>query len=262
MHARAAARSRLAPAIAALALACTAASRPDAATSDRPAAAARTARLCRGTGEHELARWLVAISIARSHGHTALVDETDRVVWGVRSTDGVVAIDDDVRATMDREPLASLTWLVGAWRGTREGATTTERWCPELDGRLVGDNRTVAASREVAFELLAIEQRDGIATYLARPGGRTPPTAFPREPGSDSTAARFADPTHDFPQVLDYVRAGDRLDVVARGGGHQLVFAWTGPSPAPSDPAAAAVELAAQCEAVRAANPRAIPSPP
>lgn len=245
----------------------TLACRPDPAPTDAPhttASAQRFARLTRSPDDQaELARWVVAIAITRARGHVALIDDRDQVVWGTRPPGEPIAIDDDVRAAMAREPLASLHWMVGSWSGTADGATTTERWCPDALGRLVGDNRTIMQSREVAFELLAILEVDGVITYAARPGGRTPATPFAREATTAPSAAIFANPAHDFPQRLSYVRTDDRLDVRADGSGQQLVFAWTGPWPSAGDVTATAAGLAQQCdEVLRAAGRDVADGPP
>lgn len=235
--------------------------RPDASGPSTPEAgppdanAQRFARLTRSPSDtpDELARWVVAIAFVQAQGHVALVDDQDRVVWGTPPAGTPVAIDDDVRAVMAREPLASLHWMVGAWSSTAQGATTTERWCPDVDGRLVGDNRTIVESREVAFELLAIANVEGSVTYLARPGGRTPATPFTLDATRGATRASFSNPKHNFPQRLHYVRTDDDLDVSAEGSGQSLVFGWTGPWATPGEITTVATALAAACVAVREA---------
>lgn len=106
--------------------------------------------------------------------------------------------------------IGDLTWLAGAWVGTRSsGSSIEERWSPPLGGAMLGTSRTVARGRMAAFEYLRIVERDGGLTYVAQPGGASP-TEFV---ATELTATRvvFDNPRHDYPKriVYELSTAGD-----------------------------------------------------
>ena len=101
--------------------------------------------------------------------------------------------------------MGDMSWLAGAWVGTRgaDGATSIEeRWGPPLGGAMLGVSRTVSRGRMTAFEFLRVVERDGGLVYVAQPGG-TPPTEFVLTELS-STRAVFENPRHDSPQRIVY----------------------------------------------------------
>jgi len=115
--------------------------------------------------------------------------------------------------------LDALEFLVGTWVTETPEGRVTEQWAREGDA-LVGRSETVAGEQPSFYEALRIELQDGVATYLASPMGRTPPTAFRRtDDGSDANAVVFENPAHDFPKRIRYAREGDRLTATIDGDG-------------------------------------------
>lgn len=101
--------------------------------------------------------------------------------------------------------LSELTWLAGAWVGTKGtgGATSIEeRWSPPLGGSMLAVSRTVSRDKMRAFEFLRIVERDGGLVYVAQPGGGAPTEFVLTE--LDSNRAVFENPRHDSPQRIVY----------------------------------------------------------
>ena len=110
-----------------------------------------------------------------------------------------------------------LSWMAGHWCSEADGERIDETWLPAADGRLYGVSRTVRAGKVTGFEFLRIEPVDGVATYLAQPGGGKA-TAFARSDGG-ANRVRFENPAHDFPQSIEYRRDGERLHAEIAGPG-------------------------------------------
>src|SRR5262245_23754520 len=108
-----------------------------------------------------------------------------------------------------------LGWIAGCWSGQRGPATFKEIWIATPDLAL-GLSVTTVPGKPPEFEFLRIENRNGVPTYLAQPGGR-PPTAFASTSAS-ADAVIFANPQHDFPKRIGYQRAGDALTAWIDGG--------------------------------------------
>jgi hypothetical protein len=74
----------------------------------------------------------------------------------------------------------------------------------DLDRRLarsdVGMGVTTIPGKPTEFEFLRIENRNGVPTYVARPGGK-PPTPFASS-SATADAVTFANPQHDFPKRI------------------------------------------------------------
>lgn len=99
-----------------------------------------------------------------------------------------------------RGTISDLAWMAGCW----VGAGGEECWLGPLGGTMMGVNRgPERAGRPPAFEFLRVVERDNGLVYLASPGGRYPPTAFPATQISESKVV-FANPNHDFPQRITY----------------------------------------------------------
>lgn len=111
----------------------------------------------------------------------------------------------------------SLAWISGHWC-TESGATTVEElWLPPQGGVAIGLGRTYMQDRTTGFEYLRIVDVGGVPTYVAQPGGR-PPTDF-RMTASGEQWIRFENPSHDFPQRIEYRREGDALHAETAGPG-------------------------------------------
>ncbi|MDX2116941.1 MAG: DUF6265 family protein [Planctomycetota bacterium] len=110
--------------------------------------------------------------------------------------------------------IADVSWLAGAWVGSRpSGSSIEERWSPPLGGSMLAVSRTVSASGKLAaFEYLRIVERNGGLVYAAQPGG-APKTEFlltefgPTEGGGKR--AVFDNPRHDYPKRIVYELAAD-----------------------------------------------------
>ena len=110
-------------------------------------------------------------------------------------------------------------WMAGSWCSDANARRIEEVWLAPAGGMMIGMSRTVAANRRMPeFEFLRIELRDGVPTYLAQPQG-APPVAFKLTQSTDSSA-RFENRQHDFPQRIEYRRAGDALHAEIAGPRH------------------------------------------
>lgn len=100
--------------------------------------------------------------------------------------------------------IGDLSWLAGAWVGTRSsGSSIEERWSPPLGGAMLAVSRTVNSSgRMSAFEYLRIVERDSGLVYVAQPGGKTPTEFVLTE--LSPTRAVFDNPRHDYPKRIVY----------------------------------------------------------
>lgn len=127
------------------------------------------------------------------------------------------------------DPLAALSWLAGTWVSeAAAGPRTIEHWLAPDGGMMLGVNRTVEHGRAVFFEYLRIVSDDAGVAYLASPLGRDPPTRFDLVEPSDRSVT-FGNPTHDFPQRIEYAREGDQLTMTISGeeGGAARSERWT-----------------------------------
>ena len=109
------------------------------------------------------------------------------------------------------------TWLSGRWCGGAGDERVEEVWLDPTGGQLLGLSRTTKHGQLASFEFLRIGPVDGVATYFAQPGGR-PPTTFSRTDGGDGWV-RFENPSHDFPQRIEYRRDGNVLHAEIAGPG-------------------------------------------
>ncbi len=100
--------------------------------------------------------------------------------------------------------IGELSWLSGAWVGTRSsGSTFEERWSPARGGAMLAVSRTVnAGGKMVAFEYLRVVERDGGLVYIAQPGGAKP-TEFVLTEVTGNRAV-FENPRHDYPKRIVY----------------------------------------------------------
>ncbi len=120
---------------------------------------------------------------------------------------------------------ASLAWLAGEWSSIEGDTVQEERWSAPLGGILLGTGRTVIAGRARFFEYLRIEERPDGLVYVASPLGRGT-TDFPLTDGGASRA-RFENPEHDWPTVIEYeLRADGRLAARVSGPGKTEDYLW------------------------------------
>ena len=112
------------------------------------------------------------------------------------------------------EPLA---WLEGRWCGNDESQQLEETWMLAQADEAIGMSRTVSGGRQVSFEFMRIAKLEGVVTLLAQPNG-DPPVKFARTDGGEDWI-RFENKEHDYPQRIEYRKAGDGLHAEIGGPG-------------------------------------------
>ncbi|WP_297731972.1 DUF6265 family protein [uncultured Maricaulis sp.] len=119
-----------------------------------------------------------------------------------------------------------LDWMSGHWTSTGGDPVIEEIWTNGDGGLLLGVNRTQVEGRAVGFEFLRIEIGEEQTRYCAQPGGRSAACFTLTEHGDSH--ARFENAEHDFPQVIEYSRDGDRLSALISdlSGEQAMQFDW------------------------------------
>jgi hypothetical protein len=121
----------------------------------------------------------------------------------------------------------SLDWITGHWRSERGGEISEEIWTTGEGGVYFAVNRTISGGKVAAFEYLRLETAGGLA-YLAQPQGMAP-TRFEAVEQSERRIL-FANPEHDYPKFVEYVREGDVLTARIWSddtGKDAMSFEWT-----------------------------------
>lgn len=153
------------------------------------------------------ARSLVSVLVPLLAPALALV-----VVACVRSASGAV------EHSPQQPSLAQLAFMSGCWRGSIPNGFIEEYYTTPTSNMIVGVTRYVRGGRTVDFEYSRIEVRDSAVVLIPQPKGGAP-TTF-RLTVADSAAARWENPLHDFPQVIQYRRQGaDSLIAAIEGPG-------------------------------------------
>lgn len=111
----------------------------------------------------------------------------------------------------------ALDFLAGHWCQHSNSGTIEETWFPPAGGETVGMSRTLKGEKLVAFEFMRITRVEGLATFIAQPGGH-PPVEFARTDGGEDWV-RFENPEHDFPTRVEYRRTGKALKATIFGPG-------------------------------------------
>lgn len=110
-----------------------------------------------------------------------------------------------------------LDWLAGRWCGGEGGRQIEEVWLPKAGGELLGMSRTVKGAKLESFEYMRIVSDGKGASLQVQPNG-APPTVFAQSALGDGWI-RFENPAHDFPNLIEYRREGDRLHAFIAGPG-------------------------------------------
>lgn len=162
-----------------------------------------------------------------------------RVAVGTTATSESIALyrhaKDIAMPPPAKAAIGDLTWLAGAWVGTRgEGGTTSieERWSPPLGGAMLGISRTVSRGSMRAFEYLRIVERVGGLVYIAQPGGAAATEFVLTELGG--TRAVFENPRHDHPKRIVYnfsVESGLTVSIGFSKGGSPRLFKYSREAP-------------------------------
>lgn len=99
-----------------------------------------------------------------------------------------------------------LDWLTGCWQG--DDGVTREVWSNSEDGYYFGYSVVTKESHVIFFEQMRINSGP-VPIFNAYPAGEGP---FPFAATDISeTSVTFANPDHDFPQMIKYWREDDRL---------------------------------------------------
>lgn len=106
-------------------------------------------------------------------------------------------------------------FMAGDWCAVSGERRFEERWTAPVDGRMHALARSFKGERLTGFEFLRIEAQDGVLIYLAQPGGGAP-VPF-RESERGEARIVFANPAHDYPQRIEYVRDQDGLHALVSG---------------------------------------------
>lgn len=103
------------------------------------------------------------------------------------------------------------SWLHGAWIEAGEGGKwADEFWTPPRGGIMIGAARIGEGERLIIFEHTRIvRSAAGGLTFIAQPRG-VPPAEFPLV-ASGAQMLEFANPAHDYPQLIRYWREGKEL---------------------------------------------------
>jgi hypothetical protein len=117
--------------------------------------------------------------------------------------------------------LESLRFMSGCWRGPAGGGAMLEEYYTVPSANLMlGVSRYVREGKVTDYEFTSIEQREDDLVLTPRPKGQSP-ASFRLRSLTDE-AVVWANPEHDFPQVISYRRAApDSLIARIEGPGPQ-----------------------------------------
>jgi hypothetical protein len=116
-----------------------------------------------------------------------------------------------------RPALDDLAFLAGCWSGTTPaGHRLDEHYLAPRAGMLLGTVRESAGQRVVFHEFIRIRATADGVRYEPHPNGKPANVSFLLE-ATRAGYARFANRAHDFPQVIEYAREGDRLTTIVSG---------------------------------------------
>jgi hypothetical protein len=114
-----------------------------------------------------------------------------------------------------RATLARVSWLDGCWELNATNRRVVERW-RNADGMMTGSSRTWIGGQPRESEALRLFARGDTLVYEALPSGQQR-TEFKTVAATDREIV-FANPEHDFPQRIVYVRiSADSMTVRIEG---------------------------------------------
>jgi len=139
----------------------------------------------------------------------------------------------DPKAAAD--PLASLAWLEGCWRGSVNQREFREHWMPLRGGMLLGIGQTVMAGKTQDYEYLRLEVRPDGVFYVAVPSGKKEEAFRLSGRTVDKSADRndeiftFENPAQEFPQRIIYRRASGgwlyaQVEGKVNGADRQVIY--------------------------------------
>ncbi|HEV2043874.1 MAG TPA: DUF6265 family protein [Sphingomicrobium sp.] len=113
------------------------------------------------------------------------------------------------QATTAQLPLPA--FLAGCWEQRNGDRWTEECWTAPRGGLMIGSGRDGTGERINHWEYMRIERADdGSLSFYGSPKGATP-VAFKATQVNESEIV-FANPTHDFPQRIRYLRTAAGID--------------------------------------------------
>jgi hypothetical protein len=104
------------------------------------------------------------------------------------------------------------SFLAGCWEErSPDGKWTEECWTEPRGGLMIGSGRAGRGDTVRNWEWMRIERSaDGSLTFYGSPNG-VPAVGF-KATTIDANSVTFANPSHDYPQRLRYVRRADGVD--------------------------------------------------
>jgi hypothetical protein len=117
--------------------------------------------------------------------------------------------------------LEALRFMTGCWRGPAGGGVILEEYYTAPAANLMlGVSRYLRDGKVTDYEFTSIEQRDSDLVITPRPKDQSPASFRLRRLGDKEVV--WANPEHDFPQVISYRRvAPDSLVARIEGPGPQ-----------------------------------------
>jgi hypothetical protein len=109
------------------------------------------------------------------------------------------------------ETPAMPAFLAGCWeQRSPDDRWTEECWTAPRGGLMIGSGRTGRGDSIRNWEWMRIERAaDGTLTFYGSPNG-TPAVGF-KATETDANSVTFANPAHDYPQRVRYVRTADGI---------------------------------------------------
>ena len=119
-----------------------------------------------------------------------------------------------------------LAWMSGHWETSAGEGWTEEYWSAPRGGTMLGYSRAGRGETLREFEQLRlVAGADGVPVYMASPGGGAA-VGF-RLTQADGTSATFANPDHDFPQLIRYRRDGNEMIATISAADGSNATSWT-----------------------------------
>lgn len=101
--------------------------------------------------------------------------------------------------------LQAVSWLQGCWLAGDEVSGVEERWMPPRGGLMMAMSRSMRDGSATGFEFVLLREVDGELVLTAHPSGQTPADFTASAATGDLLRVENAD--HDFPRVIEYLRA-------------------------------------------------------
>lgn len=125
--------------------------------------------------------------------------------------------------------LSDAEWLLGNWQSETEGQIITEHWRAIDEQNFVGTGTTVKTNQQKPpfVESLRLVEMSGGVFFIAKTPQNKFPVAFELVGCSDDRL-KFENTTHDFPNVIEYVKESSQAMVAKvsgkQGGGFSIRF--------------------------------------